>query len=467
MDHGGWYDRTNTFRAMADCLFVAAMGPPGGGRNPVTPRYTRHFNLVCIADSDDATLRCIFGRILDWALAKDAAFPDDVRKLKDAVVGATLDVYKKVAGSLLPTPTRSHYMFNLRDISRVMQGLLLARPQELLAGGAPREKYLRLWTHETLRVFYDRLVDDKDRAWLLGFVRTTLQRRFGAEFDALFKHLQVGGPSDAAAPSSVGTEHVRSLFFGDFMDDGGGGGGEEFAGSRRYSEYTDVPALLRKVEEYLVDHDATSKRPMNLAVFLYAAEHVSRAARVLKQPGAHLMSVGVGGSGRQSLSRLAAFMSGMRVFQIEISKSYTQAEWREDLKKVVRHAGGDGKPCVFLFSDTQVWRSCVVGGGGKAWRRFVWWEKEEKCGGLLGGEEKCGGALLGGVRRSVEKVCWGEGGRSVENVCWGEGEEKCGGGLAGGGGGELWRRFVGGEREEKCGGGLFRGRRGEGMLGSE
>eukprot|EP00967_Tisochrysis_lutea_P096750 scaffold141865_cov14-Tisochrysis_lutea.AAC.1 len=41
--------------------------------------------------------------------------------MRDAVVQATLDIYRKVTTSLLPTPAKSHYTFNLRDISRVMQ----------------------------------------------------------------------------------------------------------------------------------------------------------------------------------------------------------------------------------------------------------------------------------------------------------------------------------------------------------
>lgn len=55
---------------MVDCQFIAAMGPPGGGRNFITPRYARHYNHVAICDVDDRSMQRIFTRIMDWALTK-------------------------------------------------------------------------------------------------------------------------------------------------------------------------------------------------------------------------------------------------------------------------------------------------------------------------------------------------------------------------------------------------------------
>lgn len=66
-DQGGWYDRAdNSWRTLADCQLLAAMGPPGGGRNPVTARLMRHFVPLAINEFDEGSLKHIYGAISDW-----------------------------------------------------------------------------------------------------------------------------------------------------------------------------------------------------------------------------------------------------------------------------------------------------------------------------------------------------------------------------------------------------------------
>lgn len=62
----------------------------------------------------------------------------------------------------------------------------------------------------------------------------------------------------------------------------------------------------------------------------------------------------MGGSGRQSLSRLATFIANYKIFQIEVVKGYGMQNWREDAKVCLMLAGIEDKPVSFLFVDTQI-----------------------------------------------------------------------------------------------------------------
>eukprot|EP00055_Hartaetosiga_balthica_P018142 m.129163 g.129163 ORF g.129163 m.129163 type:complete len:2586 (+) comp9459_c1_seq4:2-7759(+) len=335
LDYWHWYDKKDTTRIdLVDMLFVGAMGPPGGGRNEITPRFLRHLDVFGIDSFDDSTMAKIFSSITDWHFSRgyDASF----KRMGTSLVLATADIYKYSVANLLPTPSKSHYTFNLRDFSRVVQGVMMVPPQCMTEAN----KVVRLWVHEIYRVFYDRLVDDGDRAMLFDAMKQTCKEQFKVDFKTLFQHL--------ATDPSIGPvdDDMRSLFFGDYMMPG--------ADPRIYDEVQNMDMLRETIEEYLSEYNQLSKTPMGLVMFRFAIEHVSKITRVMKQPNGHALLVGIGGSGRQSSTKLAAAMAEYVMFRIELTKTYGFSDWREDIKKMHRLSGFEGKPTVFLFSDNQV-----------------------------------------------------------------------------------------------------------------
>lgn len=68
LDQGGWYDLTgkHPFKTIVETMLCCAMGPPGGGKSFITPRFQRHMNVVSFANPDEAIMNTIFRTILKW-----------------------------------------------------------------------------------------------------------------------------------------------------------------------------------------------------------------------------------------------------------------------------------------------------------------------------------------------------------------------------------------------------------------
>ncbi|XP_064605237.1 dynein axonemal heavy chain 3-like isoform X2 [Liolophura sinensis] len=337
IDHGYWFDRKDTsVLELVDVIMLAAMGPPGGGRNTVTPRFLRHFNIIGIESFSEETMKNIFAPILDWHFL---TYETAQRRFSRIIVAATTEIYQNAITNFLPTPSKSHYIFNLRDFSRVVQGCLLLKKEVVEDGVAGSQKITRLWVHEVYRVFYDRLVDDNDRQTFFGLVKHAVESQFKEKINSVFAHLCVPG-------KSLKDDNIRNLMFGNYM--------KSVDEERFYDEITDMNRLRTVVEGYLEEYNVMTKAPMDLVMFGFAIEHISRISRVLLQPNGHCLLVGIGGSGRQSASRLAAFISDFELFQIEITKTYTVLDWRDDLRRMMRRAGDEGVSTVFLFGDHQI-----------------------------------------------------------------------------------------------------------------
>jgi dynein heavy chain len=123
---------------------------------------------------------------------------------------------------------------------------------------------------------------------------------------------------------------------------------------RPYEEIMDKERLSKCANEALVQYNQMSDKPMPLVLFNFAIEHLLRIGRIIKQPGGHALLVGVGGSGRQSLTKLASRLADFDNYQIEIKKNYRMQEWREDMKDLMRQIASKGNPTAFIFTDNQI-----------------------------------------------------------------------------------------------------------------
>jgi dynein heavy chain len=190
---------------------------------------------------------------------------------------------------------------------------------------------IKLWAHEASRVFHDRLISSEDKRWFtehtIGLTKNILRMEW----------------------THADLFESKPLIFGDFMKF------DESVEDRKYDEVKDTLSMSSIIVTYLEEYN---KPPQNnrldLVLFPECLEHISRVCRILRQPRGNALLVGVGGSGKQTLTRLSAFIAGTKFDTLEIKKNFTQNDFRENLKKAMLPCGIKNERTTFLINDNQI-----------------------------------------------------------------------------------------------------------------
>ncbi|TPP41138.1 Dynein heavy chain and region D6 of dynein motor family protein [Leishmania donovani] len=320
ISQGGFYDTHKSpafFKELHDVLVLAACGVPGGGRSEMTQRLTSRFHLICQPALSESSTRRIFGSLLHGFLHQWESA--EIRALSTKLVAATLACYERITQEKLPTPTRSHYTFNLRDLGKVIQGIMQTSPR---VTSSP-EAFHRLFLHEVSRTFHDRLIDAADRAWWWSTLSEVCSSVLQHPWNPVYEE----------------------LIFGDFMR-------RDRAHYEEITETTD--AIGRGLTEYQNGFNMEYNKEVELVFFKDAVQHVARLCRVLRQPRGHAVVVGMGGTGRQSLCKLAAFICSLPIYEVTITRTFNMNEFHDVLKKVLLDSARHDKPVLFYLSDTQL-----------------------------------------------------------------------------------------------------------------
>ncbi|GAB6032148.1 hypothetical protein CHUAL_010802 [Chamberlinius hualienensis] len=338
LDHGHWFDKKElTKLKLIDVNFVATATTYVGQQQLINNRMLRHFHIVDVNAFNLETLQRIFSTTLNHHFRTEA-FPSEHFSVLNSIVGATLYIYTDILHHLLPTPQKMHYVFNLRDVSSVILGCCRIKK----AAVVNKRTFTRLWIHEMLRIFNDKLIDGNDRSWLFGHLREGVKLHFKDNFDVVCERMAT------IKNRKIIEEDLQHLMFGDYLKP------HLAIEDRLYEEVVNVDQFSKVCEDSVLDYNNANKTRMQLVLTPYVLQHLSRLCRVFRISRGHILLVGVSGVGRQTLTRLAAFISGLNVVKPEMNKNYSRNEWREDIKSLLRTVGTQGKPTVFLLTDNYL-----------------------------------------------------------------------------------------------------------------
>lgn len=224
MENKGFYSliKPGDFVNIVGVNMLAAMIHPGGGRNDIPPRLKRQFCIFNCTLPSDTSMDKIFGALGCGYFCAER-FKEDIVQFIPKLVPLTRFVWQRVKQKLLPTPANFHYVFNLRDLSRIWEGMLQICTEEC----TNVQMILKLWSHELQRVIFDKLTSISDKQWFIEIIKNTAKEFLAPNEFEMY-------PKD-----------ITKLVFVDFMRDL-----VEATGDEPDDFINEVPKIYEYVEKY-------------------------------------------------------------------------------------------------------------------------------------------------------------------------------------------------------------------------
>lgn len=324
------------------------MAHPTNGRNDVPNRIKRLFFALNIPPPSSKAVEGIYGRILEELLPKKY-YSDEVISMIGPLVESTIQIWESSSQRLMPTPTKFHYVFTIRELARVFGGMARvaqARQFKVIQNCSnlkdvkdPRLFLIGLWRHECQRTFVDKLINNPDKKVFEDILDRVTKEKFKDAF----------GFEDS--------ELLTQFQFADFMradilnEDGELEEEAPFVYEACPSNEHIKKIAVDKLEIY---NEKNPSKKMSLVIFDDALAHLLRLTRTINADAGSAMLVGVGGSGKTSLTRLAASICRHAMFQISLTKSYGLPALFDDIKLLYEKAGPQGGSVAFLMTDAEV-----------------------------------------------------------------------------------------------------------------
>ena len=396
-----------------DGHFLLCCNSSNTGRQSISPRLVRQCCILCMPSPSARSLFNIY-QVQLGRFFENNEFNMDIKACLLSLVSSSIVIYYRIFINMLPTPAKSHYIFNLRDLNKLVAGLMQAYPQMV----NKKEDLVHLFAHESIRVFNDRLVTADDNQIFFSHLNQTLGDYFKMNIQALRSHFKIDPQPPASidqqassnslttsashkatstlskrSEQSDSTRLTVATSAGAGVGSGGGAGGGGVGGEaqqrvedwefllygdfikndeRVYQPLNNWRQLVSILSDYQMKSSMSGYGSKRIVFFKEAVEHICRACRVIRQPSGHMLLIGVDGSGKSTIMELATYISNCDVFKLNVKKGYQYTDFREDLKIVFKLAGVQRKKIVFFIADKDIYEVIE-----RNYRRYVKYKNKQ------------------------------------------------------------------------------------------